>query len=86
MMPRIEYAFNFVPDDTAPCRGHDPEVFFTRHLIPYAKRICAPCPLRSECLAAAMRVEGEAGQYRYGVYGGLSADERGRLAKTGTAA
>jgi len=37
-----------------------------------AKAICAPCPVRAQCLAFGM---GEA----YGVWGGLSEKERRRL-------
>ena len=39
-----------------------------------AKRICAPCPVRTECLEYALA----AGE-RWGVWGGLSERERRRL-------
>lgn len=40
-----------------------------------AKRICATCPVASECLDHAL-VVGE----RYGIWGGLTPDERNDLA------
>lgn len=63
--------------DLAACRDADPDVFFpekggsTRH----AKRICAGCPVASQCLEVAL-AEGE----RIGIWGGLSERERRRLA------
>ncbi len=62
----------------AACQGKDPELFFpigtsgpaTRQL-DEAKRICAGCPVQSLCLewAVLARID-------YGVWGGLSEDER----------
>lgn len=46
-----------------------------------AKQVCGRCTYRTECLAFAMTAE--AASYRYGIYGGLSADERHTLAGTG---
>lgn len=42
-----------------------------------AKAVCAGCPVRVTCLADALVRESPSA--RYGVYGGLSAGERGRL-------
>ncbi len=36
-----------------------------------AKRVCAECPLRLECLDEALRL-----MVRYGIWGGLNRDER----------
>lgn len=59
----------------ARCLDADPEAFFpekggsTRE----AKRICATCPVRTECLEHAL-----ASDERFGIWGGLSERERRR--------
>ena len=66
---------HFIPwQERARCREHDPEIFFPEKggSSREAKRICAECPVRIECLNYALRRD-----ERYGVWGG---DER-----TGTA-
>lgn len=59
----------------AACRGTNPELFFVdrQHTADavHAKRICATCPVRAECLDYAL-VSNE----RFGVWGGCSVDER----------
>jgi len=64
--------------DAAACRGTDPEVFFpTAEDVPsyeaqvaVAKRVCASCPVRSECLTEALvRIPD-------GVAGGMTPEER----------
>lgn len=50
-----------------PCHRVDPELFFAElpHHIEQAKLVCAPCPVRSACLAGALaRAE------PWGVWGG----------------
>lgn len=47
-----------------------------------AKRICAQCPVRDECLTDAMLAEGPALWGRFGIVGGLSPNERNRLSET----
>jgi hypothetical protein len=75
-----------IPDwhQHAACQEHDPELFFADpsdvHRIQAAKRICAGCPVRSACLADVMAWEQPAS--RYGVVGGLSAQERRQLHRT----
>lgn len=65
--------------EAAICAQTDPEAYFpikggsTRP----AKRVCAVCPVTTECLEDAL-----AKDERYGVRGGLSARERRRLIKT----
>ena len=60
----------------AKCLQADPDTFFpekggsTRE----AKRICAECPVRSECLEHALEHD-----ERFGIWGGLSERERRRL-------
>lgn len=62
--------------DHAACAGVDPDLFFpsrgasTRE----AKAVCAGCPVRSDCLEAAM-----AGGEKFGIWGGMSERERRRL-------
>ena len=74
--------------EAAACRGLDSEVFFhpdnergpsRRRREQNAKRVCAHCPVRGTCLAWALRT-----REPYGVWGGLSTDERERLIRTGT--
>jgi hypothetical protein len=70
--------------ERAACRTADPELFFPQVGAPdelaqtaAAKRLCAACPVREVCLADAMAWEDPA--RRVGVFGGLSADDRGEL-------
>lgn len=67
----------------AACKNMSIDMFFpeqeptdkkTEHYIP-AKKICAICPVRNECLMYAMRME-EDERWRYGLYGGLTPHER----------
>jgi WhiB family redox-sensing transcriptional regulator len=59
--------------DFAACRGIDTEIFFPerREDEDMAKKICAGCGVRNDCLEQALRF-GE----RYGIYAGLSPKER----------
>jgi WhiB family redox-sensing transcriptional regulator len=68
---------------SAACRGMDTDVFYSRpgertgrklRGEARAKSVCLRCPVRNPCLDWALRV-GEP----YGVWGGLTADERRRL-------
>ena len=68
---------HYIPwQERARCREHDPEVFFPEKggSSREAKRICADCPVRIECLAEALdnRIE-------WGVWGGLTERERRAL-------
>ena len=67
----------------AACRGADPDVFYhpdaergPRRTAreEAAKALCAQCPVRAECLAHALEA-----REPYGVWGGLTEDERGAL-------
>jgi len=62
--------------DEAVCRQVDPELFFpdTGGSARAAKRVCAGCPVRSQCLDWAL-----AHDQRYGVWGGLTVGERMQL-------
>mgnify|MGYP006286026699 FL=1 len=65
--------------DRALCAQTDPEAFFpekggsTRE----AKRVCASCEVRAECLEYAL-----ANDERFGIWGGLSERERRRVKRT----
>jgi WhiB family redox-sensing transcriptional regulator len=60
--------------ERAACAGKQ-EFFFADHkatLVREAKKICMSCPVKTQCLAHAMRHD------EYGVWGGLTANERRR--------
>ncbi len=64
--------------DRARCRDYDVGVFFPEkgESARAAKRVCMGCDVREECLEYALRRrEGE------GVWGGLTTEERRRLAR-----
>jgi WhiB family transcriptional regulator, redox-sensing transcriptional regulator len=75
--------------DQAACVGTDPELFFQFGDGAYtaARRVCAGCPVRTECLGKAMAEEspeeGESQESnrerRHGIRAGLTAHERWRL-------
>ena len=67
----------------ASCRALDAELFFpeTMNDEEAAKRVCAACPVREECLEHAMR-NGEA----FGIWGGLNLRERRVLRRARAAA
>ena len=65
------------------CRTADPDVFFhpegergpsRRNRDAAAKKICATCPVIAQCTAHALKV-----REPYGVWGGLSEDERAAI-------
>src|SRR5262249_60792279 len=67
----------------AACAAADPELFFpisysgpALRQVGQAKAICARCPIQRECLRYAL----DAGSIQ-GVWGGMTADERRRLAR-----
>ena len=69
------------PDDgswmlEARCRGTDPDEFFPTggSGVEAAKRVCAECPVRSECLEYAL-----VNRIDPGVWGGASSRERRRI-------
>jgi WhiB family redox-sensing transcriptional regulator len=64
--------------DLAACRAVDPELFFpvstsgpALDQVAEAKRVCASCPVQSDCLAWALRAGESAG-----IWGGTTPDER----------
>lgn len=63
--------------DHAACSGKQ-ELFFSDHkatVVREAKKICITCVVRSQCLAHAMKHD------EYGVWGGLTANERRKARK-----
>jgi WhiB family redox-sensing transcriptional regulator len=73
----------------AACRRADPELFFpigssgpaALKQIAAAKEICARCPVREQCLRFALGTGQD-----YGIWGGLTADERRRMRRREPAA
>jgi len=62
--------------DEAACRGADSDLFFATapRRVAKAKSFCADCPVRIPCLVDALERN-----ERYGVWGGLTTDERDDL-------
>ena len=73
------FAYRERPDwyDDAACAGMGPSMFFSadRRVINRAKKVCAGCPVRVECLEEGRSVPSILDQ---GVRGGMTARERGR--------
>lgn len=72
----------------AACAGLDPELFFSseevenrqerREREAAAKAVCGRCTVVDDCLAYALEA-----RERYGIWGGLTADERRELGRRG---
>lgn len=62
----------------AACQTYELSLFFTESKtgVDLAKRVCRRCPVSEKCLDMALRAEDGS---RYGIYGGLTADERTQL-------
>lgn len=66
--------------DSAACVGRPLDLFFDRAKVPpAAKRLCASCPVRAECLEDALAVEADDHSKRYGIRGGLLSGERHKI-------
>ena len=65
------------------CRECDPSFFFPSDGVgvDHARRVCAPCPVKTECLEYALRYRIE-----HGVWGGASERERRRILRSRRAA
>lgn len=73
-------------DPRRTCAKVDPEMFFPVNVAGdrVAQAYCRTCPVRDACLADAMTREGRKGASgRYGIVGGLTPDQRARLARGG---
>lgn len=73
--PTTQPADQQVWQDRGACREVDPDLFFPGKGEPVdpARRICAGCPVRAECLAYALAASGPA---LVGVWGGTTERER----------
>ena len=72
---------------SAACAGVDPELFFPAKGDAYAakqaRRVCAACPVRMECLEDALHRESGLGEHsRHGIAGGIGARQRYRIDRT----
>lgn len=70
-------------ESMADCRDSDPEAWFNedsrnRKLDQKVRDICGSCAVRLDCLVAALEYE-KSGEEVYGVWGGLSKQEREEL-------
>jgi WhiB family transcriptional regulator, redox-sensing transcriptional regulator len=70
------------------CAQADPDVWYPEHhaLIARAKRICAACPVRAECLEYALSGAGTWRGITTGIWGGTTPRERSRLRQARKAA
>lgn len=72
--------------EQAACRDADMNIFFVnghstargRALEAGAKRICAGCPVRANCLQSALDLT-DAGECVVGIWGGFKFDKRGHV-------
>lgn len=70
------------------CAQIDPEMFFpekdgnTKEQARRAKQICSECPVRTECLQEALRLEGIMYGGRFGIWGGTTPHERAAMNHT----
>lgn len=68
--------------DEAACQTHDPEIFYADRSdvarVAAATAVCRTCPVRGECLQAAM-----VARETFGIWGGLTSQERSRLYRRG---
>jgi WhiB family redox-sensing transcriptional regulator len=73
--------------DKAACIDKDPETFYKPgRSAQKARDICNLCPVWEECLLFAMQAEAQEDfWHRYGIFGGLSGEERAQLAQEGAA-
>lgn len=65
--------------DDAACASTDPDAFHPEFgdSAPYAKKVCAGCPVRDACLEHALVHE----SHWHGIWGGLSPADRRKLLK-----
>lgn len=64
--------------DYAACKNHpEPDIFYSERDYPTAKRVCAKCPVRSECLDEGLRQDRSFSRGGLnGLWGGYTPDER----------
>ena len=83
--PAAETVFDLAPDPSLAqglCVGMDPDLFFPDDGdavgIARAKNLCAACPVVAACLTGALRR-----RERFGVFGGLTGNERANFVRRG---
>lgn len=86
MFDQSEWACHLIDVDhswheEASCRDLGPSLFFVErgeeyHTIQYAKEVCYACPVRKRCLEYAT-----VNSIGYGIWGGMTAEERRRHAR-----
>lgn len=71
----------FMPAGASPACADDPDLFYDNRRAEHARAVCAECPYRVECLETAMygELNYEYRRYRYGIFGGLTGEEREAL-------
>lgn len=74
--------------EQAACRGLGPDLFFARRgenttqdAYHHAKQLCAQCPVATDCLETALRIEENPQMGRHGLYGGKTPDQRADIAR-----
>lgn len=74
-----------IPDlSAAACKGAPTDWFFPTKKASWSKAaaLCASCPVLSRCLEAALAEEAQPRVFRDGFRGGMTPDQRARLAKS----
>jgi WhiB family redox-sensing transcriptional regulator len=79
-----DYAAQNAWMDESLCSQIDPDLFFPEQgeSPVEAKKVCRQCPVRAECLQAAL----DRGPEDFGVWGGTTRDQRRRMLRLGLAA
>ena len=76
--------------EDAACGQIGPDLFFNPDSIKThfteARLICQRCPVTAACIQWGLQVDRDGGGYRYGVYGGLTPDQRAALDRQANAA
>lgn len=78
--PNAGETFTVTWRHSAACRGMDPALFYPDKGVGHriAKRTCAACPVRRECLQDALETD----ETRHGLRGGLTPRQRQALARS----
>lgn len=75
VMPEVLPRFSYPWPQRAACQGENPDIFFPAPGDPgtQARRVCARCPVRVDCLERATAND------EWGIWGGLDRDQRRTL-------
>lgn len=71
--------------DRGRCLGMDPDLFYPEHGVRagMAKKACASCDVRADCLRYALDRMCDLDVGAFGIWGGMNADERWALRRKG---